>query len=116
MLTPNQIKQLCQYAEGCDLINDGDEMFPEYNLYYNGAYACVESPDLQASAVYDILLQRAIEGICLKHCYTFSQCNVSTSLTKPGYSHVHTYQHKPTTIGIRTAKEEVLKWYLNQTK
>ena len=57
------IKWMCGYADDFDLINDGDEMFEELNLYYQGFSIDALSGDIKSHWMYEHILTRAIEGV-----------------------------------------------------
>ena len=57
------IKWLVGYAEGFDLLNDGDDIFPEWVLYYNGYSVDPITGDFNRTIQYEHLLTRSIEGI-----------------------------------------------------
>ena len=60
------IKWKVGYAEGFVLINDGDDIFPDWVLIYNNGNLDPLAGDFDKTAECSLLLQRAIEGINLE--------------------------------------------------
>lgn len=123
MLTQDQIKKATQFADGFDLINDGDDMFPAWNLYCNGGYINIESRDIYNSTIYDLFLFRAICGINRAE----DKCDIAIgkhdiSILKVseenGSDHVNedNFPHAGTTKTIRDVMERAIVFCLGYTK
>lgn len=63
MIDIDFIKWMCEKADGFDLWDEGDDIFPDWCLYHNGYGVDPLSGDFKETAQCQLLLQRAIEGV-----------------------------------------------------
>ena len=104
------IKWLVGYAEGFESLNNNDGSLN--GIHYRHIYAF---GDIQKSAVYPLLLQRAIEGINASEVSFFIAYNSDFVITYE-YGGKNYNHFSVESLGIDQAKEEALEYVWENIK
>ena len=112
MLTTEQIKEAVERfnPDGFDLINDGDDIFEEWNIYIGGLYYLIDHID---DFVYDLFLDRVIQGINREFKFQIHQLSGAIVILS-SVERMITFGHDGSTEGIREAREKAIVFVLEE--